>query len=121
MTRATSTLLGAGILGVALASSIVSAQRATAARPAAPAAAQPSQSAPKTTVPASAQAVPAAAHSRTSAADQNAVLKQYCVGCHNSKRKDNAGGLALDNFDVVKVADNAAAGEAMIRKLQAGM
>ena len=65
---------------------------------------------------------PAPAHATpASAADQNAVIKRYCVGCHNDKRKDNSGGLSLETFDVAKVADHADVGERMIRKLQAGM
>src|SRR5262245_14295263 len=121
MTRATSTLLGTGILCVALASGIVSAQRPTTARPAAPAAAQPAPATPKTAGPVAAKPAPAAAHAATNTAELNALLKQYCVACHNEKRKDNASGLALDTFDVAKVADHAEIGERMIRKLQAGM
>src|SRR5580765_325490 len=120
MTRATSSLLGTGILCVALASSILSAQRAGSAQPAAPAAPKTSQPAPATTA-AAARPAPLAAHASASASEQNAVIKQYCVGCHNDKRKDNSGGLALENFDVAKVADTPAVGEHMIRKLQAGL
>ena len=83
--------------------------------------AQASQPAPATTCGRAAFGRPAASHAATTAADQNAVVKQYCVGCHNDKRKDSSGGLALETFDVAKVADNAAVGEHMIRKLQAGM
>jgi hypothetical protein len=121
MTRATSTLLGTGILCIALASSILSAQRAGTSRPASAATPQAAQPAPATGAPSAVRPTPAPAHSTASAADQSAVIKQYCVGCHNEKRKDNSGGLALENFDVAKVADHADVGERMIRKLQAGM
>jgi hypothetical protein len=51
--------------------------------------------------------------------DHNAVVKQYCVGCHNERSK--AGGLVLDAFDMSKVTDIAPAAERMIVKLRAGM
>src|SRR5215208_1186501 len=121
MTRATSSLLGTGILCVAVATSLVSAQRAGTAAPATRTSPQATSAAPKTPAPAGVRAIPATSHPVASAQDQNAVVKQYCVGCHNEKRKDSSGGLALENFDVAKVADNAAVGEHMIRKLQAGM
>ena len=52
--------------------------------------------------------------------DHNAVIRRYCVDCHNEKRKDD-GGLSLETFDVAKAADHAAVAEKMILKLQAGM
>ena len=51
--------------------------------------------------------------------DHNAVVKQYCVGCHNERSK--AGGLVLADFDVTKTTEHAAVAEKMILKLQAGM
>ena len=51
--------------------------------------------------------------------DHNAVVKQYCVGCHNSRSQ--AGGLVLETFDMAKVTDIAPAAERMIVKLRAGM
>jgi Protein of unknown function (DUF1592)/Protein of unknown function (DUF1588)/Protein of unknown function (DUF1585)/Protein of unknown function (DUF1587)/Protein of unknown function (DUF1595) len=51
--------------------------------------------------------------------DHNAVVKQYCVGCHNERSK--AGSLVLEAFDVAKVTDIAPVAEKMILKLQAGM
>ena len=118
MTRATPTVLGAGILCVALASAATIAQ--TPSRPAAPAAAPVrTVQAPK---PAAATAAPRPTPAHTvSAADQNALIKRYCLGCHNEKRKDNAGGLTLEAFDVAKAADHAAVAEKVILKLQAGM
>jgi cytochrome c551/c552 len=53
------------------------------------------------------------------AADHNAVVRRYCVTCHNDTRK--TGGLTLSAFDVARAADNAEVAEKMIRKLQAGM
>ena len=54
-----------------------------------------------------------------SPADQNAVIRRYCVGCHNDTRKP--GGLSLAAFDVAGAAQNADVAEKVIRKLQAGM
>jgi Protein of unknown function (DUF1592)/Protein of unknown function (DUF1588)/Protein of unknown function (DUF1595)/Protein of unknown function (DUF1585)/Protein of unknown function (DUF1587) len=51
--------------------------------------------------------------------DQTAVVKRYCVGCHNDKMK--TGGLSLENFDAARAFEHADIGEAMIRKLQAGL
>jgi hypothetical protein len=48
-----------------------------------------------------------------------AVVKQYCVTCHNDKVK--RGDLSLVSYDVSKAAENAATSERMIRKLQASM
>ena len=53
--------------------------------------------------------------------DHNAVIRQYCVTCHNDKRKDDVMGLSLQTFDIAKAADSAATAEKMILKLQAGM
>jgi hypothetical protein len=50
---------------------------------------------------------------------QTALVKQYCVTCHNDRGK--AGGLSLVNFDAATVADHTEAPEKMIRKLRAGM
>jgi hypothetical protein len=54
-----------------------------------------------------------------SSADQNGVIRRYCVGCHNDTRKP--GGLSLAAFDVAGAAQNADVAEKVIRKLQAGM
>jgi hypothetical protein len=51
-------------------------------------------------------------------ADQNAVIRRYCAGCHNERTK--SGGLSLAAFDVSKAAEQAETAEKMIRKLQAG-
>ncbi|MFA5908018.1 MAG: DUF1592 domain-containing protein [Vicinamibacterales bacterium] len=51
--------------------------------------------------------------------EQNAVIKQYCAGCHSDRGK--AGGLSLAAFDATTVVDHADTTEKMIRKLRAGM
>jgi hypothetical protein len=48
-----------------------------------------------------------------------AVLDKYCVGCHNARLK--TGGLALDQLDLSRLADQAAIGEKVALKLRAGM
>ena len=60
-----------------------------------------------------------------SAADERALLNQYCVYCHNEKAK-TAGGeaalkLTLDNLDVAHVEKAPAEWETIVRKLRAGM
>ena len=109
-----SVVVGTGILCVAVASSLLSAQRPASATPPAPA----TRTAPATAAP----QAPAPVTSRaatTPVQDHNAVVKQYCVGCHNERSK--AGGLVLETFDMAKVTDIAPAAERMIVKLQAGM
>src|SRR6185436_95193 len=53
--------------------------------------------------------------------EQNALVKQYCTGCHSDRGK--AGQLTLASFDATKAADadHLATTEKMIRKLRAGM
>ena len=71
--------------------------------------------------------------SAASAADVTAVLDRYCVTCHNARVVDGAGaapsplaaqlraaGLALDRLDSSNVGEDAAAWEAVVRKLRAG-
>jgi len=52
---------------------------------------------------------------------QTALVKQYCVGCHNDRNKERAGSLTLAEFDAATIVDHGALGEKMIRKLRAGM
>ena len=52
-------------------------------------------------------------------ASQTALVKQYCVTCHNDRAK--AGQLTLASFDAAKAADHVDVTEKMIRKLRAGM
>jgi cytochrome c551/c552 len=59
-----------------------------------------------------------ASHPSAPAPDHNAVIRRYCVGCHNEKTK--SGGLSLAAFDAAAAATNAEVTEKVIRKLQAG-
>jgi hypothetical protein len=52
---------------------------------------------------------------------QTALVKQYCVTCHNDRGKERAGSLSLATFDAATIVDNGAVAEKMIRKLRAGM
>jgi hypothetical protein len=63
-------------------------------------------------------AAPAAGVPST-AAEQNALVKQYCVTCHNDRAL--AGQLSLVSFDAASAADRPQVTEKMIRKLRAGM
>jgi cytochrome c551/c552 len=54
-----------------------------------------------------------------SAQNQQAVLTQYCVTCHNAKLQ--TGGLALDKLDLQHVDVNAETWEKVVRKLRAGL
>ena len=53
------------------------------------------------------------------AAEQTAIVKQYCATCHSERGK--AGDLSLANFDAAKIEENGELTEKMIRKLRAGM
>jgi hypothetical protein len=53
------------------------------------------------------------------AAQDSALLNQYCVSCHNEKAK--TGGLALDKMDLRNVGANAETWEKVVRKVRAGM
>ena len=68
---------------------------------------------------------PAASHAPQptglAVAEQNALVKQYCVGCHNERNKDRTSGLSFQNFDAAAAPDHAAMVERMIRRLRAGM
>ncbi|HET9705188.1 MAG TPA: DUF1592 domain-containing protein [Vicinamibacterales bacterium] len=78
----------------------------------------------KPTAPAPAAPVtPVASHAPATPAfgpiEQTALVKQYCVTCHNDRAK--AGELSLASFDAAKAADHLDTSEKMIRKLRAGM
>ena len=110
-------LFGAGMvcLGLVVTSFTGAAQNASP-KPAAPA--------PVTTAkPATAAPKPAARQAAASATleSHNAVVKQYCVTCHNERRKSTVNGLSLETFDLAKAAQHADVAEKMILKLQAGM
>jgi hypothetical protein len=117
MKRANLALSGAGSLCLVLAATVV------AQRPA-ESPAQPSPAAGPTPVT-SHPARPAAVQERPSAKaagvqpDHNAIVRRYCLTCHNDKAK--SGGLSLASFDVAHAARDAEVAEKVIRKLQAGM
>src|SRR5687768_8475760 len=96
--KSAATILGTGVLCIALTSSILSAQR-------------PAPTRTGTAVKQGKQPGPPAASHAPAPQDHNAVIKRYCVGCHNEKRKDNSGGLTLDGFDVAKSAEVAPVAE----------
>ncbi len=52
-------------------------------------------------------------------AEQTALVKQYCTGCHSERGK--AGGLSLASFDAATIDQHGETAEKMIRKLRAGM
>ena len=52
-------------------------------------------------------------------AEQTALVKQYCTGCHSERGK--AGGLSLAGFDASTIDQHGEVAEKMIRKLRAGM
>lgn len=49
----------------------------------------------------------------------SAVVKQYCVGCHNDRVR--SGGTTLTGFDLARIGRDAELAEKMIRKLRAGL
>src|SRR5579884_2336438 len=65
------------------------------------------------------QAAPKQGSALHSDADLNAVVKQYCAGCHSDTGK--SGNLSLVGFDVSAAPQHAEVAEKMIRKLRAGM
>jgi mono/diheme cytochrome c family protein len=80
--------------------------------------------APSVAKPAPATVKPAVSHAPAVPvgmlpAEQTAMVKQYCAGCHSERGK--AGGLSLASFDAATVVDHAETTEKMIRKLRAGM
>ncbi len=66
---------------------------------------------------------PVAAHAPATTtmlpAEQTALVKQYCAGCHSERGK--AGGLSLASFDAAKLEEHGETTEKLIRKLRAGM
>ena len=52
-------------------------------------------------------------------AEQTALVKQYCVTCHNDRTK--AGQLSLQAFEAAKLEEHGELAEMMIRKLRSGM
>src|SRR5437763_1115760 len=111
MTRYTFAILGTAVLCTAAA---ITAQQKpapavrTAPRPAATAVA-----------PAGAAAVARPAANLMPVESQNALLKQYCSGCHNDNAK--TGGMTLTKFDVAHPDQTPELTEKMIKKLRAGL
>jgi len=66
----------------------------------------------------SSQATRAAA-SRTAPNPQQALMNQYCSGCHNAD--DVAGGMSLEKLDFEKVGRDAETWERIVRKVRTGM
>ncbi|HUQ87214.1 MAG TPA: hypothetical protein VM096_06620, partial [Vicinamibacterales bacterium] len=70
------------------------------------------------------QVKPAVAHPSTTAtmlpAEQTALVKTYCAGCHTDRGKDRTGGVSFQAFDAAKLEDNGEVTERMIRKLRSG-
>ncbi|HUQ87809.1 MAG TPA: DUF1592 domain-containing protein [Vicinamibacterales bacterium] len=66
---------------------------------------------------------PVASHTPGSmtTAEQNGLVKTYCVGCHNDRNKDRTSGLSFQSFDAAGLTDHADVGERMIRRLRSGM
>jgi mono/diheme cytochrome c family protein len=60
-----------------------------------------------------------AASAPTSAAESSALVKRYCVSCHNEKLK--TGGLTLANLDLGDVSGSAGTWEKVVQKLRAGV
>jgi hypothetical protein len=68
---------------------------------------------------AAAHAPVAARAGELSAAEQTAMVKQYCATCHNDRNKP--GGLSFTTFDAADAAEHADVTERMIRRLRSGM
>jgi cytochrome c551/c552 len=93
-----SALVGVGVMTTAVA---LTAQATAPSRPSAPVQPVPAHTTPVTSE------------------SQTALIKQYCVTCHNDRAK--TGGLSLVAFDVARAAEHAELTEKMIRKLRVGM
>jgi hypothetical protein len=76
---------------------------------------------PTTAAAKPATTTPPATSAATVAAEQTALVKQYCVTCHNDRGKERAGSLTLAAFDAADIEHNGEVAEKMIRKLRAGM
>jgi mono/diheme cytochrome c family protein len=61
------------------------------------------------------------AGSARAAQPERELLDRYCVTCHNARNQGNAGGLALDSFDVSAPASRPEIAEKMVGKLRAGL
>ena len=108
-----SAVLVTAVVGVGLAAQV--------AKPAVKATVKPAAShAPATTTTLrQAQGRPEQSRGAMLGAEQTALVKQYCAGCHSERGK--AGGLSLAAFDAAKLEAHGETTEKMIRKLRAGM
>jgi mono/diheme cytochrome c family protein len=107
--------LGTAVVCLGLFTVLAAQQPAPTAPPSAPA--RPAVATkPAVSHQAATPAKPVAAHT-----DYNALVKRYCVGCHNDRNKDRAGSLTLASFDIANAGEEAEVAERMIRKLQASM
>ena len=79
------------------------------------------QNSPVRAAPTGPVAAPArvAAPAATGQQATEAVLKQYCVTCHNTRLK--TGGLELDGLDMAKLPEHAEVWEKVVRKVRAGV
>jgi mono/diheme cytochrome c family protein len=68
---------------------------------------------------ASPQATPPVSPARAAAPDSRALVKQYCVTCHNERLK--TGGLSLDGLDPATAGENPELWERVVRKVRVGM
>lgn len=77
--------------------------------------------APRPTPPAAPKAAASHAPAVTTMlpAEETALVKQYCAGCHSERGK--AGGMSLAAFDAAELEDHGERTEKMIRKLRSGM
>lgn len=64
-------------------------------------------------------ASPAAARATTPAARANEIIEEYCLVCHNDKRR--VGGLSLEAFDVARAHEQADLAEQMLAKVSVGL
>ena len=87
-----------------------------AGRPLAKGDAQGPQAAP---TPTPSTAARAQSPSPAAGPSHGALLKQYCISCHNQRAK--TGGLALDEFSLSDIPAGAEVWEKVVRKVRAGM
>ena len=112
--------LAAVTFGVVLAAQHAPPRPSAAPPPSASTHAQTAAPAAPSTAPKPAAAHPQATLTTTfTAADQTALVAQYCASCHSERGK--AGGLSLAGFDASTASEHADVAEKMIRKLRAGM
>src|SRR5262245_6402783 len=89
---------------------VLVAQQAPATKPASPATAKPAPVAATTPAvshpAASSKSVASTSASALSVTDANALVKKYCIGCHNDRNKDRTASLTLASFDMAKLGEH---------------